>query len=214
MTAAGANDLFAPRRPQSGSDGKPLGARASRRNGQATRKRILEAAFVEFAAVGLAGARVDRIAAAAGCNKSLIFVYFASKAALFETVVEKELERVDSAIGVCRDVLQSAARLFDFAMEHPKSMRLLAWYGLETEADARPEQASFAYGHHPGLKSASSADRLANSVPSGFLLTAIVALSTAWSQGNLIGNLFARGVRDEPGNLRDAVLETVRRLAE
>ena len=38
---------------------------------QATKRRLLAAATAEFAAHGLAGARVDRIAAAARANKAL-----------------------------------------------------------------------------------------------------------------------------------------------
>ena len=41
-----------------------------RRDAEATKARILEAATAEFAAHGIAGARVDRIAASAGANKS------------------------------------------------------------------------------------------------------------------------------------------------
>jgi len=38
----------------------------------AARERLIAAAFDEFAAHGFAGARVDRIAARAECNKNLI----------------------------------------------------------------------------------------------------------------------------------------------
>ena len=56
------------------------------RNAEATRERILEAALAEFSAYGIAGARVDRIAQAAGCNKNLIYIYFEDKETLFTTV--------------------------------------------------------------------------------------------------------------------------------
>jgi TetR/AcrR family transcriptional regulator len=60
---------------------------ASRRN-QATRSAILAAAGRVFAKAGLAGARTDAIAAAAGVNKALLYYYFKSKQALYEAVVE------------------------------------------------------------------------------------------------------------------------------
>jgi TetR/AcrR family transcriptional regulator len=44
---------------------------------------ILRSARAEFAARGFAGARVDRIARAAGLNKQLIYYYFGSKQALY-----------------------------------------------------------------------------------------------------------------------------------
>jgi TetR/AcrR family transcriptional regulator len=47
---------------------------------------ILEAARGEFADHGYSGARIERIAAAAGANKQLIFHYFGSKDGLYAAV--------------------------------------------------------------------------------------------------------------------------------
>ncbi|HEY3483203.1 MAG TPA: TetR family transcriptional regulator, partial [Streptomyces sp.] len=49
------------------------------RDAAETKRRLLAAATEEFAERGIAGARVDRIAAAAGCNKAMIYSYFGSK---------------------------------------------------------------------------------------------------------------------------------------
>jgi len=59
------------------------------------RDRILSAAEVEFGAHGFAGARVDRIATAAGVNKQLLFHYFDSKAGLYRAVSEAVGRRLD-----------------------------------------------------------------------------------------------------------------------
>ena len=61
----------------------PLSARAS-----ATRQRILDAALVEFAEKGLAGSRVDEIAARAGANKRMLYAHFGSKEELWLVVLE------------------------------------------------------------------------------------------------------------------------------
>jgi TetR/AcrR family transcriptional regulator len=53
-----------------------------------TRARILDAATSEFSANGLAGARTERIAEAAGVNKALIYYYFRSKDALYAAALE------------------------------------------------------------------------------------------------------------------------------
>ncbi|HET6299346.1 MAG TPA: TetR/AcrR family transcriptional regulator, partial [Kribbella sp.] len=99
---------------------------------EATKERILEAAMAEFSAYGVAGARVDRIARTAGCNKNLIYVYFENKETLFTTVLEKHLSRVYSDLVVTPDDLPGqAGRVFDFAMENRDLMRLLAWSNLE-----------------------------------------------------------------------------------
>src|SRR4051812_33607670 len=53
-----------------------------------TRSAILAAAEQVFARSGLAGARTDAIAAAAGVNKALLYYYFKSKEALYGAVIE------------------------------------------------------------------------------------------------------------------------------
>jgi AcrR family transcriptional regulator len=55
---------------------------------EATKARILEAAINEFASHGLAGARVDEIAARAGANKRMLYVHFGSKEELWLQVLE------------------------------------------------------------------------------------------------------------------------------
>jgi AcrR family transcriptional regulator len=66
-----------------GSVRRPLSARAA-----ATRQRILDAALAEFAAHGLAGARVDEIAARSGANKRMLYAHFGSKEDLWLVVLE------------------------------------------------------------------------------------------------------------------------------
>ncbi|PZW42315.1 TetR family transcriptional regulator [Humitalea rosea] len=61
----------------------PLSPRAA-----ATRQRILDAALTEFAANGLAGARVDEIATRADANKRMIYAHFGSKEELWLAVLE------------------------------------------------------------------------------------------------------------------------------
>jgi TetR/AcrR family transcriptional regulator len=58
---------------------------------EATRASILTAAANVFAAKGLAGARTEAIAAAAGVNKALLYYYFKSKDDLYEAVLEDHL---------------------------------------------------------------------------------------------------------------------------
>jgi TetR/AcrR family transcriptional regulator len=55
---------------------------------QETRAGIVAAAERIFAKSGLAGARTDAIAEAAGVNKALLYYYFKSKESMYEAVVE------------------------------------------------------------------------------------------------------------------------------
>jgi len=56
-----------------------------------SRAKILAAAEQIFARDGLAGARTDAIAAAAGVNKALLYYYFRGKETLYEAVIEEHL---------------------------------------------------------------------------------------------------------------------------
>ena len=70
------------------------GKRPQRRNPEATRQKLLTAARREFAKSGLAGARVDEIAARAGVNKQLVYHYFGDKDALYLAVLEWVYEEI------------------------------------------------------------------------------------------------------------------------
>src|SRR5436309_15664286 len=70
------------------------GSKPQRRDPVATRKKLLTAARREFASSGLAGARVDEIAARAGVNKQLVYHYFGDKDALYLAVLEWVYEEI------------------------------------------------------------------------------------------------------------------------
>ena len=61
--------------------------RARTRGDGRRRERLLETATREFAAKGLAGARVDAIARAARSNKQLVYYYFGNKIGLYNEVI-------------------------------------------------------------------------------------------------------------------------------
>jgi AcrR family transcriptional regulator len=64
------------------------------RDPEGMRIRILEAAKKEFAACGLAGARVDRIAAEAGANKRMLYYHVGNKEELYLAVLEAAYEQI------------------------------------------------------------------------------------------------------------------------
>jgi TetR/AcrR family transcriptional regulator len=97
-----------------------------------TRAAILAAAADAFAESGLAGARTDAIAAAAGVNKAMLYYYFQSKDRLYEAVVENHFAefnrralQVLAAPGPARSVLLHYVNLFfDFIMERHRYARI------------------------------------------------------------------------------------------
>jgi AcrR family transcriptional regulator len=64
------------------------------RDPEGMRLRILEAAKQEFATHGLAGARVDRIAAKAGANKRMLYYHVGNKEELYLAVLEGAYEKI------------------------------------------------------------------------------------------------------------------------
>ncbi len=102
------------------------------RDGDASRRRLLAAATEEFAAHGLAGARVDRIAASAEVNKQQMYAWFGSKDGLFDAVFAAQLVRIVDAVPFTADDLPGyAVALYDSYLTDPEIIRLVGWNRLE-----------------------------------------------------------------------------------
>src|SRR5262245_21374137 len=118
-----------------------------RRDPAATRRKLLTAARREFADSGLAGARVDEIAARAGVNKQLVYHYFGDKDALYLAVLEWVYEEIRTKerklnmtglppVQAIRKLVESS---FDHLAAHPDFILLL---NDENRAGARHVRAS------------------------------------------------------------------------
>jgi|ERR1035441_2245920 TetR/AcrR family transcriptional regulator len=84
-----------------------------------TKDRILDAALSEFSANGLAGARTERIAAAAGVNKALLYYYFESKEKLYLAALEMIADKVrDSNMAVFLSQASPGERIVRTALTH------------------------------------------------------------------------------------------------
>ena len=156
------------------------------RDADRTRKRLLAAATGEFAALGIAGARIDRIAAAAGCNKAMIYAYFGSKDQLFEASftahVAGFLEQVPFDVA---DLPGYAGRLFDYFEDHPAALRLSIWYRLERPRGA-PLRAvvSANQSRLDQLAQAQRSGRLPGRYTPAELLALVQSVATAWASMN------------------------------
>jgi TetR/AcrR family transcriptional regulator len=84
-----------------------------------SRARILEAAILEFSENGLAGARTEQIAEAAGVNKALLYYYFQGKEALYTAAIESVAERVvASSMAAMAGKRTAGERLVNFVLNH------------------------------------------------------------------------------------------------
>ena len=106
----------------------------------ATARRILAAAECQFAAQGLAGARMEGIASAAHANKAMLFYYFGSKIRLHRAVWENLLRQFRTGV-LARSKKNLSPReqfflyvngYFDFLASHPNYPRLLQRAALES----------------------------------------------------------------------------------
>jgi len=103
------------------------------RDPERTKQDILEVATQEFAAQGLAGARVDAIAAKTQTTKRMIYYYFESKENLYAQVMERAyagIRRIEEHMDLDRLDPETALRrlvefTFDYHDAHPEFVRLV-----------------------------------------------------------------------------------------
>jgi AcrR family transcriptional regulator len=156
------------------------------RDADATRARLLKAARREFAEYGIAGARVDRIAADADSNKAQIYHYFGSKDQLFDAVFASIVEQVVIEIPIDVDDLPGyAARLAQGYERHPEVMRLATWQRLERSGEPPLAAAVEATKAKIELIAQAQADgRVSSRYPADVLLAALLHVSAMWSATN------------------------------
>jgi AcrR family transcriptional regulator len=127
------------RRPaRSVAKAQPAARKASARDADGTRNRILQAAIKEFAASGYSGARIDAICKRARCNPRMVYHYFADKDGLYVTALEHvlgELRNEELKLEVDHvDPLAGMLQLFDFIHahfgSHPEFIPLLSGENL------------------------------------------------------------------------------------
>ncbi|MQY20641.1 TetR family transcriptional regulator [Nocardia macrotermitis] len=100
--------------------------------GHATRERILAAAKAEFARYGVAGARINRIAAAAHASKDRLYAYFAGKEELYAAVTAQWVTDTTAETALdAEDIPAYIGRLFDHYLRNPNDARLQAWADIE-----------------------------------------------------------------------------------
>jgi AcrR family transcriptional regulator len=151
------------------------------RDSEATKARLLAAATDEFAAHGVAGARVDRIALASGANKQLIYAYFQSKDGLFDAVLAQHCGALAEHVPFDADDIPGyVGRLFDYALEHPEVYRLVSWAALERPAAIAAFERDSYGAKLRAIASAQKAGRIDTSFAPADLLALAMAVAAAW----------------------------------
>jgi TetR/AcrR family transcriptional regulator len=111
----------------------PARRRSKTRIGEANAGRIMDAALSVFARHGFSGARVDRIAAAAGMSKTNLLYYFRTKEALYLAVLTRTLDmwlEPLRELDASRDPEEALGRYIEqklvYSRSHPEASRLFA----------------------------------------------------------------------------------------
>jgi AcrR family transcriptional regulator len=184
---------------------------AAGRDADATRGRILDAAAAEFAELGIAGARIDRIAENAQANKAMIYRYFGNKDDLFDAVFTARVAAFVDAVRFDADDLPGyAGRLFDSYEDQPFTLRLTYWYQLE-RPDGAPLQVIAAANENKlsGIADAQARGRVPGDFTPIEVLALVRSISLAWN--NLTPEL-GKYVAEDRVSRRAAVVAAAQRL--
>ena len=182
-----------------------------------TKNLLLAAATREFSDKGFSGARVDRIAAAAGVNKERIYQYFGKKDGLFDAVLAAELVRVIVDVPIEGEgpgaMGDYAGRLFDHHRKDPVLARLLFWEGLErgdqlVDREVRARQSAAKVDQV--MEALQGIDR----TDAADLLLTAVTLCDGWTVLAQVDSLLAGASPDRAGRRRAFIVRTVTMLAE
>lgn len=127
-----------PKPKRAGPAGKSKSRLEPVRDAERTQLALLDAAEIEFAAKGLAGARVDVIAEEAGANKRMLYYYFGSKEDLYVAVLERaysamreaERELNLTALTPLEAIKTLVEFKFDYCQQHRRLIPLLAGENL------------------------------------------------------------------------------------
>ncbi len=181
------------------------------RDGVRSRRRLLDAAAAEFAEYGIAGARVDRIAAAAGVNKAQLYGWFGSKDGLFDAVFDDQLHRIVDTVPFDGDDLPHyAVRLYDSFLAAPQLVRLTSWNRLERvpSGDILQGHQELARPKYEAIARAQGRGRIIAGVRPDEVYSLVIALAGTWSP---VSGTYTASAAEDPAN-HERRRETLRRV--
>lgn len=154
------------------------------RDPEAKKQQLFEAALAEFAAYGVAGARVERLARRAGISPGLVYSFYAGKDQLFDAVFDHIVEQATALVPIDADHLpQYAAGLFDAGLAHPEVGRFMTWYQLERGESAVPASAVTAMSEKAAaIRAAQRRGTVTCTLAPEQILALVLSLANMWSQ--------------------------------
>lgn len=156
-------------------DDAPAAVDGRTASGERSRRRLLEAAFEEFAEHGYAGARVASIAARAGVNKQLISYHFGGKRGLYEQLRAQWLRRESAFRDDDPALPELVTRYLDAALADPRPVRLAARHTLDGTQAPPPDNSADV----EDLRRRQDAGEIPAALDPAALLLAIMGMVTA-----------------------------------
>ena len=147
--------------------------RALSKRGEATRRKLLDAAEQVFAELGWYDASVTKITEAAGVAQGTFYRYFESKQALFDELVDDLNRRVRRAMSESAGAAATRAErerlgfegFFRFTAEHPALYRVIRQAEFASPGALRRHYARIVEGYVTGLRSAMDTGEIATADP-------------------------------------------------
>jgi AcrR family transcriptional regulator len=182
-----------------------------------TRRRLRDAALVEFAARGFDGTTVAAIATRSGVNYS----YFGDKKALWDLVLATELERLATGVELTGvgldDIGEFAGATYDYHVAHPELGRLLQWEGLQSGMPSYAELRTRGYREKVARFADAQRDGLLDpDIDPAHLVFALIALAAWWQTVPQLAEMITGAGPDdqeERASRRRFVVEAARRIA-
>lgn len=180
--------------------------------GQASRQRLLDTAAAEFAAHGIAGARVDRISADAKVSKAQMYSYYGGKEELFDAVLAREITGVlDSVPLTSQDLPGYAVRLYDAYLASPYLVRLATWARLERTSSGHLFSWEAEVPKIQAIRQAQRSGHIDPALPPEDVHSMVTAMAMTWSPNSLIYTATQADPQQDHDRRRSSLATAVRR---
>ena len=161
-----------------------------RRDPEATKKAILDAAEELFIENGPSATSLARVAKRAEVTKSLIHHHFGSKEELWEEVQKRhfqeyfeiQMEMIRGSESTAKLLADSIVTYYRFLQAHPKSVRFLSWASLEEDHCATVREKELFEVGIAKIREAQEAGEIRGDLEPFFIIKTLIALPMAWFQ--------------------------------
>lgn len=161
-----------------------------KRDPDATRKAILDAAEDLFVCHGPSATTLSQIAKKAEVTKSLIHHHFGSKEELWRAVRDSFFEEyfkiqkrlITDSASTAELLGESVVAYFRFLQQHPRCVRWWSWANLEDENCATAEEKKLFELGIGKIREAQDAGDIRSDLEPFFIIKAMIALPMAWFQ--------------------------------